>query len=338
MSDKKSKKSADLEANLARIANAKPRRRSRKDNIYERFITRVENVDSTDNDADFEAAVLKPLKNADKLFSYEPLSTAELELFTIQQEDLQQEASLQGNNSKGASSKSSAVNLDFADEDERLDVSNAAVNRENLSSIHSEERYADASNDTIVKEAASINNTANYNSRSSDIDGDIDDLAAQSSVEPVPSTDTTLSKESTLASSKKALIIGIIVGSLLIAAVVVTLIFTGVLSTTSEPALSTDASTPNGHKDSDSDKADTAKDNLDTSNQPTVDSQTNVPNSGNRNANNKPPADKNKTDNVKGTSRKPTAETTGATGIEPAITYEDFRQESQSTLYRETND
>ena len=56
MSDKKSKKSTDLEANLAKIANAKPRRRSRKNDIYERFITRVENVDSNDNE-DGEQAI-----------------------------------------------------------------------------------------------------------------------------------------------------------------------------------------------------------------------------------------------------------------------------------------
>ena len=130
MSDKKSNQSADLEANLAKIANAKPRRRSRKDNIYERFITRVENVDSSDNNTNREQAnvndgrlaPLKPLKNADKLSSYEPLSAAELELFASQQDESRQQSSLQGTNAS-----STGVNLDFSDENESLGKSRAAI-------------------------------------------------------------------------------------------------------------------------------------------------------------------------------------------------------------------
>src|SRR5699024_4393179 len=148
MSDKKSRKSTDLEANLAKIANAKPRRRSRKNDIYERFITRVENVDGNDNEDGEQAsgisgnARLAPLKNADKLSSYEPLSAAELELFASQQEDFQPESSLQR-----TSSKSTGVHLDFSDEDERLDISTATTNRNNVS------------HDAMEKEQASFPNT-----------------------------------------------------------------------------------------------------------------------------------------------------------------------------------
>src|SRR5690606_8676757 len=137
MSDKKSKKSTDLEANLAKIANAKPRRRSRKNDIYERFITRVENVDSNDNEDGEQASSisgngngrLAPLKNADKLSSYEPLSAAELELFASQQEE------------------STDVHLNFFDEDERLEVSGTASNE------------ADLPHDAMVKEKASFSST-----------------------------------------------------------------------------------------------------------------------------------------------------------------------------------
>lgn len=150
MSDKKDKSGADLEANLAKIANTKPRRRNRKDNIYERFITRVESLEETesleslqadgfdtpanshtdaynDNDTDiggnFEAGLLKssiqksplkPLKNADKLSSYEPLSAAELDLFAIQeQNDLDKTLSLQA-----FDDSTTSVSLDFSDDQE----------------------------------------------------------------------------------------------------------------------------------------------------------------------------------------------------------------------------
>lgn len=320
MSDKKSRKSADLEANLARIANAKPRSRSRKDNIYERFITRVENVDSTDNEGNREQVSadgrLAPLKNAEKLSSYEPLSAAELELFASQQDELQQESSLQGIHSRNTD-----VNLDFSDEEDGgLDRnrSSAAINEDDLS------------NDPIAREGVSLTNDASYNSKRADIDQDIGDL--QSPIKPVPS------KETKLLSSKKSLIVGIIVGSLLIAAVVLALIFTGILST----------STPNSEKVNTTNSASAAnagqentnsqQSSTDASNQSIVEAQTDVPNSDNKDSRNKDAVNENRIDNVKGTSGKSKAETTGETGTEPAITYEVFREESQSTLYRETND
>ena len=316
MSDKKSKKSTDLEANLAKIANAKPRRRSRKNDIYERFITRVENVDGNDNEDGEQAsgisgnARLAPLKNADKLSSYEPLSAAELELFASQQEDFQPESSLQR-----TSSKSTGVHLDFSDEDERLDISTATTNRNNVS------------HDAMEKEQASFSSTDYLDdpkrpSESSDESIDNDHLVAQSP------TAFILSKNKKLASSKKPLIIGMIVGSLLIAAVVLALIFTGILSTsTTAPALepkvaaSDNAGTSNGSNDSDNNTVNTSND---AGNLQSVDTQPQVVNTDNKDANRKPAAAIDDSENE--------------SASEPAITYEDFREESQSTLYRETND
>ncbi|WP_201626024.1 hypothetical protein [Psychrobacter immobilis] len=356
MSDKKSNQSADLEANLAKIANAKPRRRSRKDNIYERFITRVENVDSSDNNTnreqanvnDGKLAPLKPLKNADKLSSYEPLSAAELELFASQQDELrQQKSSLQGTNAT-----SMGVNLDFSDENESLGKSRVAIADINDSSnIEADDDYADEANNTIAREASSFSSTAPLNdanriSESSEIyetyeknesidikSLDIDDIATQSSTILIPA------KDKKLASSKKPLIIGMIVGSLLIAAVVLTLIFTGFLSTntSTEPALPANAGTPKSNSDSSGNKVVTASNTPDASNQSTVDAQTSVPSTGNKNLDNKSTAK-----NKQGANGQSTAATTNnsenESASEPAITYEDFREESQSTLFRETND
>ena len=320
MSDKKSKKSADLEANLAKIANAKPRRRSRKDNIYERFITRVENVDSTDNSNheqdnsnEGKQAVLKLLKNANKLSSYEPLSAAELELFASQQDELQQETSLQGTNAS-----STGIHLDFSDEDASDD-------------------YADKANNTTARDSASfspiesldkapLNSTKQSYDNVEDLDQEkinIDDLSAQSPTKLIPA------KNTKLASSKKPLIIGMVVGSVLIAAVVLTLIFAGVLSTT--PNATDTVVSNNGDKVNTANETPVAnngqenknpnKSSTDTSNQSTVDSKSTAPSTNNKNSSNED---------------KTTAENESKS--EPAITYEDFREESQSTLFRETND
>ena len=323
MSDKKSNQSADLEANLAKIANAKPRRRTRKDNIYERFITRVENVDSSDNNTNREQAnvndgrlaPLKPLKNADKLSSYEPLSAAELELFASQQDELQQQSGLQGTNAT-----STGVNLDFSDENESLGKSRAAIADINDSS--NTEAEDDANRISESYESSKINESL-----------DIDDIATQSSTKLIPV------KDKKRASSKKPLIIGMIVGSLLIAAVVLALIFTGFLSTntSTEPALPANAGTPKSNSDSRGNKVATASNTPDASNQSTVDAQTSIPSTGNKDLDNK-----NTAKNKQGANGQSTAATTNnsenESASEPAITYEDFREESQSTLYRETND
>ncbi|HSP84923.1 MAG TPA: hypothetical protein VLN09_04145, partial [Psychrobacter sp.] len=151
MSDKKDKQNADLEANLAKIANTKPRLRNRKHDIYERYISRVESletiesaiesIENTENlrvptvtnndtydetDAGLSASILdrpvqqpilQPLKNADKLSSYEPLSAVELELFAIQEQDsVENIAGLQVSDNMSIS-----VSLDFSDkEDEKV--------------------------------------------------------------------------------------------------------------------------------------------------------------------------------------------------------------------------
>ena len=208
MSDKKSNQSSDLEANLAKIASAKPRRRTRKDNIYERFITRNENIDSSDNNTnreqdnvnDGKLAPLKPLKNADKLSSYEPLSAAELELFASQQDESRQQSSLQGTNAS-----STGVNLDFSDENESLGKSRVAIADINdASNTEADDDYADEANNTTARATSSFSSAASLDdanriSESSKINEsldsqslDIDDIATQSSTILIPVKDKKL--------------------------------------------------------------------------------------------------------------------------------------------------
>ncbi|MGP5068073.1 hypothetical protein [Psychrobacter faecalis] len=270
------------------------------------------------------------------------MSAAELELFASQQDELrQQKSSLQGTNAT-----STGVNLDFSDENESLGKSRVAIADINDSSnTEADDDYADEANNTIAREASSFSSTAPLNdanrisesyekNESIDIKSlDIDDIATQSSTILIPA------KDKKLASSKKPLIIGMIVGSLLIAAVVLTLIFTGFLSTntSTEPALPINAGTPKSNNDSSGNKVATASNTAEASNQSTVDAQTSVPSTGNKDLDNK-----NTAKNTQGADGQSTAATTNnsenESASEPAITYEDFREESQSTLFRETND
>lgn len=304
MSDKKSKKSVELEANLAKIANAKPRRRSRKDNIYERFITRVENVDNIDGDTEIDSvnakkggsSALKPLKNADKLSSYEPLSAAELELFASQQDESRDER-------RGVT----GVDIDFDDD--------------NLTEVIDKNR------------TDSLPNNADSASKHKDIDSFARE-SVNSSTRSVgtsdPLTSNPNSKNTQPASSRKPLIIGIVLGSLFIAAVVLALIFTGVLSTAAKPArdkVTTDkvtASNPSSAVANDSSTNPAANDGKKSA----TASKASSANTDTSTANEK------STKPVKSAKQ----ESANQSETEPAITYEDFREESQNTLYRETND
>ena len=332
MSDKKDKSGADLEANLAKIANTKPRRRNRKDNIYERFITRVENIEETenperlqadgfdtpanshtdaynDNDTDiggsFEAGLLessiqqsplKPLKNADKLSSYEPLSAAELDLFAIQeQNNLEKTESLQVSDDSTTS-----VSLDFSDDQEGSAADFSAS--ETIDGVD----YND-SIDTIADNDEAINNTPST----------AEPLAAVMSKKSKKKKAPKLTHKQ--AGNKKPLIVGMALGSLMIAGAVLTLIATGVLST--EPNAVRTPVAENVTKISQANKpaANGSEQNAvvdaNTTPAPTV--------AGESNATAKPLTNE---------------AAVSAPKAEPAITYEDFREESQSTLYRETND
>ena len=349
MSDKKNNQSADLEANLAKIANAKPRRRNRKDNIYERFITRVESVDIIDSDDDDDdddddglkgsiadksakQAALRPLKNANKLSSYEPLSAAELELFAIQDEDiLQEDSSLQISDHT-----STAVSLDFSDENEE-EAANRVLTTDTDDSLNDNPLNDSVLNDKTVHIAKSVDNENLITQPTQ--------YAAVLALEEPINKKNVKSKDK-LASSKKPLIIGMIFGSLLIAAIVFTLLFTGVLSTATTSKESGSAGTPVG---------DSVTPTLSENNTPVASieqgveideskpSDSSAPNTSNPSTSAPQTAivkdaNKDNANNVDGTN-KPAAEApVNDLDTKPAITYDDFREESQSTLYRETND
>ncbi|PWK14593.1 hypothetical protein C8D84_10268 [Psychrobacter immobilis] len=308
MSDKKNSPNAQLEANLAKIANTKPRKRMRKDNIYERFITRVENVDSNEDNPAFKENALKPLKNTNHLSSYEPLSATELELFA----NLEQE------------SVSTGINIYFSDDDkdEGFSTNHAPIaNTDN--SLDS-----DANND---KSSLYIADSANADDLKRQ---DSERLAAEKVRNEQLSNNNDAVNDNAIAkqlakskekqvSSKKPLIIGMIFGSLLIATIVATLIFTGVLST------STKTTTTDAAPAVSTGKAVVTDDNQPSADTSAIDKST-VISQPDESPTENPDTNPNGIETTEAPLTMPAAEA--------AITYDDFREESQSTLYRETND
>ena len=214
-----------------------------------------------------------------------------------------------------------------------LEVSGTASNEANLPHDAMVKEKASFSSTDSLDDAKHISknhskndeNIQDHDSKSTNENIDNDGLVVQSP------TAFTLSKNKKLASSKKPLIIGMIVGSLFIAAVVLALIFTGALSTsTKAPApvskvvASDNAGTTNSSNNSDNNTANATNTSNDASKQQPVNTQPQVVNTDNKDVNRKPAAAIDDSENE--------------SASEPAITYEDFREESQSTLYRETND
>ena len=361
MSDKKDKQNADLEANLAKIANTKPRLRDRKNNIYERYITRVESVETIDTESTIESTVesiektknepaptvantdaydavdadlsarlldspvqqhiLQPLENTDKLSSYEPLSAAELELFAIQaQDNVANTAGLQISNNS-----STSVSLDFSDEE----------NEKVIQPLMTTEATDNAAS-TVKDEDTEVNDSA-Y----------IDEPISTASLITLPikkskKNKAVKSKEKP-ANSKKLLIIGMVLGSLMISAAVFTLIATGFLSTgttftesefTESDAAGTPVSksitqtSPVTKQTANRTEMNTTEQNVETNTPPAVVEELSDFDTA-KSSNPKSQTDMTNKENEAAVSA-PKAET--------AITYEDFREESQNTLYRETND
>ena len=216
-----------------------------------------------------------------------------------------------------------------------LEVSGTASNEANLPHDAMVKEKASFSSTDSLDDAKHISknhskndeNIQDHDSKSTNENIDNDGLVVQSP------TAFTLSKNKKLASSKKPLIIGMIVGSLFIAAVVLALIFTGALSTStkapapepkSKVAASDNAGTTNSSNNSDNNTANVTNTSNDASKQQPVNTQPQVVNTDNKDVNRKPAAAIDDSENE--------------SASEPAITYEDFREESQSTLYRETND
>ncbi|MGE6389515.1 hypothetical protein ACQKDP_02830 [Psychrobacter pacificensis] len=325
MNDEKKDIGTDFDEELSQLVHKKSRKRV-KNNIYERFISRVQSAENdTQNDNDDSTS----LKTASKLPAFEPLSVEELQLFEDENNDKEPRLEFAnivttnatfdfpGQNASTQNKVSDTRMDNYAGVDHNL---NSDLSKSDLSKNNEEKKPSSVDLD----QATPLSNTT------------IDDPLDTKAMPLKPDNRDAIKPQKTVVSSKKPLIIGMIFGSLLIAIVVLTLIFTGFLSTSvSDTAVSNDSglngtapaattSTPVvGAKPVVNSDDDPLSNDANTVEEPLVSAQSiNADNSE---------------QNVPAAEVEP-IEPSPAPESDAAITYEDFRQESQTTLYRETND
>ena len=310
MSDEKEDAGTDFEEKLARIIDQKSRKRNNND-IYERFINRVHGSEENDQ-AEFET-----LESAKNLAAFEPLSTEELQLFEDQSSE--QESLLQTENTtvENTTSKASSTNVvsENLPENNVLNIANDSdsisidVSSDTEASEYIERNNIDSSNQTespSTVDHSESNITEISDDDSLNISLNIENVSESVIEEPVI--------DNKVIQSKKPLIMAMAIGLVVLVAIGLMLIFSGVLSTSAVDSIdnSTDVNV-----ETDSKPATTQQDTLGNNSQdlPAVSESVS-------------------------TSEAPTSENDAAVIAteEAAITYEDFRQESQTTLYRETND
>lgn len=289
MSDKKNDIDKDFEKKLVKIANAKLRQQRLSNNIYERFISRVQ----SDNDNSDETEHVKPLESAEKLC-----------LFTA----------------ATSPAKDGSDNRDSDDIDkERLDKGLDDQHLDDISDRETEETFF-VETDQLA-DVPSTQNMPTLEDQSVSIEPNIENN--RKSVKP-------------LASSQNSLIVGMIFGSLLIATIVCALIFTGVLSTApsagvdSNIADNADVTTAINKEPATSTISATKKEEdpvaTDTNTTAEIPALSQQPSN-----NDKKTAPANSEDTQTAIDNADSRDSSG-------LTYEDFRQESQVTLYRESNE
>ena len=335
MSDEKEDAGTDFEEKLARIIDQKSRKRN--NDIYERFINRVQGSEENDQ-AEFET-----LESAKNLAAFEPLSTEELQLFEDQSSE--QELLLETENTtvENTTSKASSTNVVSENLPEN-NVLNIANDSDSIS--------IDVSSDTEASEYIERNNidSSNQTESPSTVDhsesniteiSDDDSLNISLNIENVPKSAIEEPViDNKVIKSKKPLMMAMSIGLIVLIAIALMLVFSGVLSTSTVDSI--DNST-DGNVEIDSTPAVSADPVLSTDSQTTtdgVDPVSTQPATTQQDALDNNRQDLPAANERESTSEAPTPEN-DATVIaieEAAITYEDFRQESQTTLYRETND
>lgn len=325
MSDEKNDIDTGFEEKLAEIVGKKSRNRSNH-NIYERFISRVQGDEDGD---DSENKTLRPLDDTDQSFAYESLSTHTFERFTNQEDKEPFEAT-----------STTDATFDFSDQEiptnSNANIANKAFGSEVDDDALTFDFYDDTDSSSQAVDASLTNASPTGYAATDDSAYTRNDNQPVIPEPSIPSAIQAASAQDRLASSKKPLIIGMIFGSLLIVMIVLALIYTGILSTPIQTA-APDSTEINSA--SESDKA--APDNS-----PAVAVNT-TPTSSNpveqpvvKTQDTAVGENAEATDNSKTAEALPAESSTDAKdlGAEAAITYEDFREESQNTLYRESND
>ena len=320
MNDKKKGIGTDFDEELSQLVHKKSRKRA-KNNIYERFISRVQ---SAENDTQNDNGDSTSLKTASKLPAFEPLSVEELRLFEDENNDRDPRLELADIVTTNATFDFSGQNASTQNKVSDTRMDNYAGVDHNLNSDLNKNNEEKKPSSVDLDQATPLSSTT------------INDRSDTKAMPLEPDHRDAIKPQKKVASSKKPLIIGMIFGSLLIAIVVLTLIFTGFLSTSVSDATTNNDSGLDG-------TAPVAKPST-----PVVGAAPVVNSDDNQLSNDantveeplmsaQPINADNNEQNVPAAEVEPIEPSRAPQG-EAAITYEDFRQESQTTLYRETSD
>ena len=340
MSDDDKDISTDFEEALAKIVSQKARTRH-NDDIYERFISRVQIADSDDSSNDNDDSLA--LESAKKLAAFEPLSAEELQLF--EEESSQQAQSLElvdittTNATFDFSNKNTPVPTKVPTADEPINSNQADSSLHDTASNHhilDDEAEKSLFIDTDEQEALSSSMPI-----SSQSDDDLLNPADVSADLNTDSIQTSLKSLNKSARRKKPLMVMVVGGLLLIAATILVLVFTGVLATptpdnTAADDITNSANSSIASKMTAEDKQVTNPEQTPTLNDAPAANTTSQSTSAQQ-------ATDLNGDQQDAPASSAAAESTELTDSAPpnseaVITYEDFRQESQTTLYRETGD
>lgn len=339
MSDEKKDAGTDFDEKLARIIDQKSRKRNNND-IYERFINRVHGSEENDQ-AEFET-----LESAKNLAAFEPLSTEELQLFEDQSSE--QELLLETENTTAANTTSEAsdTNVVFENisENHVLNIANdsdsISIDVNDVSSDTEASEYIDRNNIDSSNQTES-SSTIDYSESNINEISDDDSLNIPLNIEDMP--ESVIEEpviDNKVVKIKKPLMMAMAIGLIVLAAIALMLVFSGVLSTSAVDSIDNSA---DSNVETDSTSAVSTDPVLSTDSQTITDDVNPV---STQPANTQQDAlDNNRQDlpaanELESTSETPTPENDATVTVteEAAITYEDFRQESQTTLYRETND
>ena len=339
MSDEKEDAGTDFDEKLARIIDQKSRKRNNND-IYERFINRVHGSEEN-GQAEFET-----LESAKNLAAFEPLSTEELQLFEDQSSEQELLLGTENATAANTTSEASDTNVVFENisENNVLNIANdsdsISIDVNDVSSDTEASEYIDRNNIDSSNQTESPSTIDHSESNIHEISDD-DSLNISLKIEDVsesaiegPVIDNKVIK------SKKPIMMAMVIGSIVLVAIALMLVFSGVLSTS---AVDDKDNNTDGNVETDSTLTVSAEPELSTDSQTItddVDSASTQPATTQQETLDNSRQDLPAANESESTSEDPTSENDAPVIAteEAAITYKDFRQESQTTLYRETND
>ena len=270
MSDEKEGGGIDFEGQLAKIINQKSRKRNNND-IYERFINRVHGSEENDQ-PDFET-----LESSKNLAAFEPLSTEELQLFEDQSSE--QELLLETEETTITDIPSEASGIDVLSENDVRSIDNDSDNS-SVDAVSANTKYSEhitSNNDAEL--AAAVDYGKSTNIGSDDDSLDVESMSELIVEAPVIKNETITRKKPII---KPVIIMA--VGLIILVAIVLVLVFSGVLSTSTvdhtessangnvaiesastvhaEPILSTDSQTTMNDAGSASEQSTTTQQNV----------------------------------------------------------------------------